>query len=456
MKYIIYGAGETGIWALYLLGWNRVACFADNKKAGGMNERKKIVSYNEMYRIYQDEKNIIVVIASEKYWKEMLDQVNRDGLKRNFVFHKEDVKELSTFFPSYMLYKQQIDMPYVKILAQYDISKYKKIGIYGVNKYLHYLIAEVMIQSPYAEVIILTDEEIPCSGYVGCEVRNFELCRDELECLIINVKHCEDLIREKLDEINYNFDVIDLYDVEKFESSFYHGELAVYKDIHKGRRIFVIGNGPSLTIEDLNRLHEKSEICIGVNKIYRVYDKTPWRADYLGITDWRGIQFCRDEIFQVEGKIFLGDNTFHCEICDFIPDAQYFHLRTEEFMPNYARFSNDFTKGFYGGATVTYDFSIQLAAYMGAKEIYLLGVDNNISLSSNWKKSHFIENYYTDNEVEMFELMGITAASFETEKVIKQYQTAEKYSRKHGFRIFNATRGGNLEVFQRVNFDNLF
>ena len=33
------------------------------------------------------------------------------------------------------------------------------------------------------------------------------------------------------------------------------------------------------------------------------------------------------------------------------------------------------------------------------------------------------------------------------------YEYAEKYSREHGFRIYNATRGGHLEVFERVNLE---
>ena len=40
-------------------------------------------------------------------------------------------------------------------------------------------------------------------------------------------------------------------------------------------------------------------------------------------------------------------------------------------------------------------------------------------------------------------------------KIFRSYQIAEEYSRTHGFRIFNATRGGCLEVFERVDFDLL-
>ena len=36
------------------------------------------------------------------------------------------------------------------------------------------------------------------------------------------------------------------------------------------------------------------------------------------------------------------------------------------------------------------------------------------------------------------------------------FEFAEEYSKEHGFRIYNATRGGALEAFERVDFDSLF
>ena len=35
------------------------------------------------------------------------------------------------------------------------------------------------------------------------------------------------------------------------------------------------------------------------------------------------------------------------------------------------------------------------------------------------------------------------------------YKKAKEYADKHGIKIYNATRGGALEVFPRVNFDDL-
>ena len=36
------------------------------------------------------------------------------------------------------------------------------------------------------------------------------------------------------------------------------------------------------------------------------------------------------------------------------------------------------------------------------------------------------------------------------------YEAAEKYTESKGIKIYNATRGGMLEVFERVDLDSLF
>jgi hypothetical protein len=42
------------------------------------------------------------------------------------------------------------------------------------------------------------------------------------------------------------------------------------------------------------------------------------------------------------------------------------------------------------------------------------------------------------------------------ELMMNSYRRTEEYSRGHGFRIYNATRGGALEIFERADFDKLF
>lgn len=52
---------------------------------------------------------------------------------------------------------------------------------------------------------------------------------------------------------------------------------------HRGRRAFLVGNGPSLRISDLDRL--KHEITFASNRIFLAFDQTEWRPTYYTICD---------------------------------------------------------------------------------------------------------------------------------------------------------------------------
>ena len=55
------------------------------------------------------------------------------------------------------------------------------------------------------------------------------------------------------------------------------------RNLYVGRSGFVIGNGPSLKIKDLDKLTKK--ITIASNRIYLAYDKTPFRPTLLTLID---------------------------------------------------------------------------------------------------------------------------------------------------------------------------
>lgn len=211
-----------------------------------------------------------------------------------------------------------------------------------------------------------------------------------------------------------------------------------YKNKHEGKRCFIVCTGPSLTIEDVNRL--KGEYTFGMNSIFKIFDKTDWRPTYYTITD--------PMVF----SSFGGDPNFRSLRNRFLSSVivkQTDPLDTDVVFPSdllgfikYGApvdFSDDLYSVVYYGATVTYDI-MQIAAYMGFKEIYLLGCDCNYS----GEKKHFDE-YNAPKEVINFE-----------PGMIESYKVAKKYCDAHGIKIRNATRGGKLEVFERVGFDSLF
>ena len=103
--------------------------------------------------------------------------------------------------------------------------------------------------------------------------------------------------------------------------------------------------------------------------------------------------------------------------------------------------------------TITYS-AIEFAIYMGFKEIYLLGVDNSYPVSidihgnkvvDNSVKSHFSGGGFKDFRLN----------SFYSDAMNQCYQLCEDYAKAHGIKIYNATRGGKLEVFERVKLEDV-
>ena len=82
-------------------------------------------------------------------------------------------------------------------------------------------------------------------------------------------------------------------------------DISVFKDKHFGERCFVIGNGPSLRKEDLERL--KNEYTFGSNDIFMSYDKVDWRASYYVVSDPTEIQvrfFDAEQVKKVASESF--------------------------------------------------------------------------------------------------------------------------------------------------------
>lgn len=85
------------------------------------------------------------------------------------------------------------------------------------------------------------------------------------------LKPIVDLCRICVFTIRGGFVKIGLYKTENIQ------KLVSYKNKHKGERCFLVTNGPSLTMDDLNKI--KNETSIGCNRIFSIFDKTEWRPN---------------------------------------------------------------------------------------------------------------------------------------------------------------------------------
>lgn len=225
---------------------------------------------------------------------------------------------------------------------------------------------------------------------------------------------------------------------------------AELRNKHKGQRGFVIGNGPSLKLEDLDAI--RGEVTLAANKCYMAFPKVQWRPTYVSCSDkllWGKIG--KDLVGQLQ-RIFIL-STLDPSLAS-IDVVVFRHLGSFEARGN--GFSFDSGKGQFGGYTVTYN-NLQMAVHLGLNPIYLIGCDHYYKgeppagqykekVAHEGQQNHFIPNYREKGEVVKAAPIELMTAGFEN---------AHRLCAAQGIQVFNATRGGYLEAFPRVDFDSL-
>ena len=249
--------------------------------------------------------------------------------------------------------------------------------------------------------------------------------------------------------------IIQPWVMNNFEKTTSGKALASYKNKYSGRRCFLIGNGPSLRAEDLTCLYENGEITFGFNRIYNIFDQTPWRPTFYISQDEKMLGGCADVVNETEmGIKFIPiQMRWWHNIC--IRRAQEFWIINQNADdPREFGFSDEIATGIYNSNTGMYT-AAQIAAYMGFSEIYFIGVDHHFRISQNNKGEvvvdHSVKDYFTDKYNEDKEKLFIP----NTERSTLTYVAMKNHCEKRGIQVFNATRGGKLEVFPRVDFDAL-
>jgi len=255
--------------------------------------------------------------------------------------------------------------------------------------------------------------------------------------------------------------LVEKYSIASLQNS---RRLRRLRNRYPGRRCFIIANGPSLAQMDLTCL--KSEITIGSNGLFLIFDKLGFLPTFYTVQDYLVAEGFAEQIQQVTGvtKLFPRE----LEYClapdsdtiyfDLLPDPRQRYLdkhKNDNFRP---KFSDRLERGAFDGCTVTY-LNLQLACYLGCRQIYLIGLDHQYQLPSNVDvtrdaiitstsddTSHFHPNYFGK---------GFRYTTPRVDQMEKAYIVARDFATRKGIEIINATKGGALEVFSRVNFEDI-
>jgi hypothetical protein len=226
--------------------------------------------------------------------------------------------------------------------------------------------------------------------------------------------------------------------------------LTELKGIHKGKRAFIIGNGPSLKQTNLSKL--RNEITFCMNRFYLAFPELGFTASYLCITNDLVVEQFVDDIRVLAVPKFIAWRSRR----HFSPTLHFADLPTFIYTSYTGpRFTGDVRGRVWEGATVT-NLALQLAFHMGIEKAILIGVDHNFAskgeanktvVSQGDDQNHFMPNYFGKG-------VKWQLPDLDTSEI--GYALAREAYHMAGREVIDATVGGKLAIFPKVDYNSLF
>jgi hypothetical protein len=253
------------------------------------------------------------------------------------------------------------------------------------------------------------------------------------------------VVRDSLDAIKRS---------KEIPEAFFHSwrvtsrkDLEQFRNIHQGKRCFILGNGPSLKQTDLTKL--KNEYTFGMNRIYLAFDDMGFETSYYVSVNDLVIEQCANEILELKIPRFVSWRAGKRWLTQ---QENLFFLYTTYTEPKFAK---DIRNRLWESATVTY-VALQIAFFMGFDEVILIGVDHNFEtkgkanttiISQGDDPNHFHPGYFGKGfrwqlpDLEMSEV---------------GYRMAKEAFERDGRKVLDATIGGKLSIFEKIDYNRLF
>jgi hypothetical protein len=222
-----------------------------------------------------------------------------------------------------------------------------------------------------------------------------------------------------------------------------------YKNLHRGQRCFILGNGPSLGKMDLSPLAD--EVTFGLNRVYLLFDALGFETTYFCAANHLVLEQFAEDIDALTMPRFLSWNGRS----HFDPESEL-NLFVRQALTLSDFFGRDLTGPICSGGTVTY-MALQIAYYMGFSQVYLVGVDHafsdkgipnrEVKRAAEVDENHFHPDYFPKgSRWQLPDLLRSESA----------YRLARDAFEADGREVLDATVGGQLEVFEKVDFRSIF
>lgn len=218
--------------------------------------------------------------------------------------------------------------------------------------------------------------------------------------------------------------------------------LSKNKDSHYGEKAVIVCNGPSLLRTDLSAIG--NVYSFGLNKINLLFDKNEYRPNCIVAVNPFVIEQNIEFYKKTAIPLYLD---YRCaSVLGHKKDLAYIHTIGKQ------SFARDLGGSVFIGGTVTY-VALQLAYHLGFRKVALVGCDHSFSskgpanLTVSADKSdanHFDPRYFSGNM--KWQLPDLIQSEI-------SYILAKEVFESDGGCIYNATVGGELNIFPRCTLE---
>lgn len=268
------------------------------------------------------------------------------------------------------------------------------------------------------------------------------------------MKRLDDFIRsnDTLMAMRDIYNIIHDYQYEKYFRKF-DSYLDKIHNMHYKKRCFLIATGPSLNKTNLKLI--KDEICFSVNTFFNGMDKFGVYPSYWVIVDGKVLKEHCKKFSELNTSLFIASSAA-IEFCkNFNKYKKIFEkipilIRRNGALWYFKKFPINLKKGTWWGGSVTIQ-TLQIIFHMGFKEVYLLGCDCN-----------YLGAHHFDGKCYNFQYDGVKGKEFIDKDrkrwsiTFESYKICKKTFENDGRKIYNATVGGKLEIFERKSLEKIF
>jgi hypothetical protein len=235
------------------------------------------------------------------------------------------------------------------------------------------------------------------------------------------------------------------------------------RDRHRGRRCFIVATGPSVKNQDLRQL--AGELVITVSNAYLHQHCDVFKPAYHCVPQITYGKMTPDDVLRwfadMDAQLGSTEMVLSNSERDLVTGANLFKARAVHYLGFENRPPNpdssicpDLAAPVPGPQSVPV-MALMLALYMGCKDIYLLGVDHDFFLTRSY--TYFYERSpVSDLDSSVAANGQVTSSRYEEFHVLnllwRQYRWLRNCAEADGRRIYNATDGGELDEFERVDF----